>query len=436
MYLYLFTLFSALILSIPIEAAPSDHPLTLAELVDIGLENNPSTRQSWWSAQRAASAVGTAQSAYYPKIGLEANATHGEDFKYINGPETTYTILGADLYLSLLLYDYGERSANVAAAQRALIAAGWQNNSTIQKVMANVLENAYATLHAEQVKEASEISLKEAEKVLHAAKELNRTGLTPVSDVYTAQANLSQTKITLAQHRAQLDIYRGKLAASLGYQADTPLALAPIGEIVPPPQERIDNLIAKAMEQRADLMAMQARAAEAYAKKQVAQAAYGPKISFYGRGGVNHYVDDHANGGQYRVSLNLDMPLFTGFNTTYSNRIAYADARLSVDQLDELQLKIALEVLTASRTLQAAQEMLPDADENLKNATRAYESVLAKYRAGKERITDVSYAQQELAAARVLYSDIRTRWLVSIANLAYATGSLIPYMESPCANTP
>lgn len=116
----------------------------------------------------------------------------------------------------------------------------------------------------------------------------------------------------------------------------------------------------------------------------------------------------------------------------YQNRIAYADTQISTEQLLELQLDISLEVLTYSRTLRAAQEMLPDAEDNLQNSVKAYEGVLDKYKAGKEGIAELSIAQRQLAAARVRYSDVKTKLLVSIANLAYATGTLAPYMEMPC----
>ena len=143
-------------------------------------------------------------------------------------------------------------------------------------------------------------------------------------------------------------------------------------------------------------------------------------------------LHDKANAAQYQVAINLEAPLFTGFETMYSNRMAYADLQISNEQLVELQLEAALEVLTYSRTLQAAQEMLPDAQENLTNALKAYEGVLEKYRAGKEGIAEVSFPQRQLAAARVRYSDVKTKLLISIANLAYATGTLAPHMESPC----
>jgi outer membrane protein TolC len=54
---------------------------------------------------------------------------------------------------------------------------------------------------------------------------------------------------------------------------------------------------------------------------------------------------------------------------------------------------------------------------------------MEKYQAGKERITELSNAQLQLAEARVRYSDVKTKWLTALANLAYATGTLPIYLE-------
>jgi outer membrane protein len=410
------------------------HPLTLAELVNIALENHPSTKQAWWNANRAAAALGSAKSAYYPFMGIEANAQNGRDYKFINGPDAHYTIVGADLVLSMLLYDFGERCAAVDSAKMSLLAARWQMDWNIQKVMLKVLENAYAILHAQAALDATVCSMQEVEKILKIARELNRVGLTPVSDIYASQATFFQMKMDLAQKKAQLDIQKGKLISSLGLSIEFPLELAPIDTPQIQTIQKIEELRSLAFQQRADLMAKQARLSESMARQAGAKAAYGPKVSLSGRGGVNHYFHDKASGGQYQINLNLEMPLFDGFETLYNNRVAYADTNLGMEELSELQLEIALEVLTTARSLEAAQEMLPHASENLKNAAKAYEGVLDKYKAGKERIVDVSHAQRQLADARILYSEAKTQWLAAMARLAYATGTMAPYTETPCEN--
>lgn len=417
-------------------ACDLDHPLTLSELIDIALENNPSTKKSWWYANRAAAALGAAKSTYYPQAAIEANAKNGRDYKFINGPDTSYTIAGADLVLSMLLYDFGERSANVDSAKMALLSANWQTDWNMQKVIVKVLENAYSTLHAQEVLQAALSSREDAEKVLNLAKELNRTGLSPISDVYTAQATLSQMKMDVSLEKALLDIQRGRLATTLGLSATTSIELAALDIVQSEQLQQTEELMALATQQRADLMAKQAQLCEAFFNKQRACAAYGPKVTLFGRGGYNHYFHDKSDGAQYQIFLNLEIPLFNGFETVYRNRMAYADMQLSSEELADLQLEIFLEVLTYNRSLEAALEMLPDAEENLKNSQKAYDGVLERYKAGTERITEVSNAQRQLAAARIRYSDVKTRWHVSLANLAYATGTLAPQMEIPCTTNP
>ncbi len=410
--------------SIKGECPLPDHPLALGELIDIALTNHPSTKQAWWNANRAAALLGSAKSAYYPNVALEGIVKNGRDFKFINGPDTNYTIIGADLILTMLLYDYGERLANVNAAKAALIAANWQSDWNIQKVMIKVLENAYATLHAEEVVRGTTISLEEANKILEYARALNTAGLSPVSDVYTSLATVAQMKIELSQQIALMDIQKGQLVHSLGLEPSNSIELASLAPIEIPQLLPLKELISLGLQRRADLMAKQANVTESISYQKLARAAYGPKISFCGRTGANHAINDHANAAQYQLFLNVSMPLFNGFDTMYQNRMAYADTELSMESLAELELDIALEVFTHTRSVLAAEEMLANANEYLLNSQKSYESSLEKYRAGKEWILEVSNAQQKLAAARIRYSDIKTRVLLSVANLAYATGTL------------
>jgi outer membrane protein TolC len=402
-----------------------DRPLTISELIDIALTNNPSTKQAWWNANRAAASLGSSYSSYYPQLALQASASHGYDFQFTNGPDTNYTLLSADLVLSALLYDFGARSAGVASAKAGLQAAQWSKDWNIQHVIVTVLENVYATLHAQEVLQAAQTSLEEANKILAAAQEMHRVGLTPISDIYLSEATAAQMRMELSMQKALLDIQRGKLATVLGLPATKQLTLAEINPVETLPVPEIQGLIDLAMQRRADLLARQARLAESLANKEKAFAGYGPKIAFSARGGADHAVKDRASAAHYQFLVSLEMPLFDGLNTMYQNRMAYADTQLSMESVAELELTIAMEVLTHSRTLEALQALLPVAERCLVNAQKSYDSMLEKYRAGKDSITEVSTAQSALAAARVRYSDVKTRLLSALANLAYATGTLM-----------
>lgn len=409
--------------------------LSLSEILEIALKNNPSTKQAWWASQRAAQLVGIAKSDTYPKIDLEIGAQHGRNFKYINGPNTNYSNVNGDLVASLLLFDFGERKANILSTKIGLTAANWSTDAAIQKVMVQVFQNYYDLLHAQELLEASKIAFEESERLLKASKELNRVGLVAISDVYTSQATLSQMKMRYFQQEGALSIQKAKLATSLGLSPTEPLNISPVFLPETIEKKEIPQLISLAMEQRKDLMAKHARVAQSIANQTKIKASYGPKLRLNARAGADEDFIPSTSGLHYKVACTFSMPIFNGFETTYKNRLAYTDTQLSMEELAELQLTIAMEVFEYARTFESLQEMLPQAQESLLFSQKAYEGVMEKYRAGLEKITTVSTALTQSTTARVQLSEIKTRYLSSLANLAYSIGTLSPYLEEPpCKN--
>lgn len=408
-----------------LSAADFSQPLSLGELVDIALENHPSTKNSWWNAKRAAAIVGIEKSNYYPKLDFKAGVIHGRDFKFLNGPNTNYTIVGADIFLSMMLWDFGATKESVEAAKKGLLAANWSADWNVQEVMLDVLNQAYQTLHAEEVVSAAHFSLEDAERMLNLAVEQYNGGLKPISDLYIAKASHAQMKMDLIESKMELAIHQGKLGASLGLDPSAQLKIRPIDH----PQafsllEQTDCLISLAQQQRADLFAKRAKLQESIALEKKVRASYLPKLDLGGKGGANHAVHDKTNALQYDISLNLTYPLFTGFQSFYQKRAALADVELTRAELAQLELDIALEVLTYSLTVQGLQEMMPASEEELQNAIKSYDAVLEIYKAGKEDISSVSVQQRQLALSRIRFSEMKTRWLVALAKLAYATGTL------------
>lgn len=429
--LFVFTI-SATIVCADCEEIDLCHPLTLSEVVDIALEHNPSTSQAWWRAKRAAASLGSAKSAYYPKLDFTSSATHGKEFEFINGPNKEFSRVQADLNLSMLLYDFGQTAASVRSAKMALAAACWYSDWTLQQVMIRAIEEAYSTLQAQANLAAALTTLEDAEKMLYTASELNRVGLRAITDVYTSRATCAQIQIEVAQKRAQLDIQRGKLATRMGLEADCCIQLACLDSVPPPEADCISDLIECANQRRSDLMAKHARLLESKAIVDRNNAAFRPKLSFAGRGGAKHYFTNSNPAGHYEVSVRFDVPIFDGFDRCFKLRQSLADMRVSSLELADLELDIAMDVLTHSRSLKAAQEMMVFAKINLDNALLAYEGVLNKYQAGHISIAEVSNALRQLALARLRESEIKTRYYVSMANLAYATGTLPPYVMVPC----
>ena len=407
------------------QAADFDHPLNLSELIDIAMTKNPLTHVAWRNAKRASAALGMAKSANYPSFGVESFIKNGRDFKFVNGPNTDYTIIGADLVLSMMLFDFGERQADIESAKYALSSAHWQTNWTLQKVMLDVLENAYALIHAEQLVNASSLSQEDAEIMMNSAVQLHGAGLVPITDVYTSRSTLAQMKMDTEKQKGLRNIQNGKLIAGLGISADVNLQLARIDVAPPVMIQKMSELIALANEQRADLLAKQSQLSESLAKQNKVKTLFRPRLALAATGGVNHAIHDKTNGCQYQALLSFSFPIFDGFQNFYQRSMAYNETQITAEELAKLRLDISLDVLTYRVTLETAQEMFIYAEDHLNNARMAYEGVLERYQAGKEHISEVSNAHRQLLAARIRYSDVLTQLRVAAAYLAYSTGALL-----------
>ena len=236
--------------------------LKVVELIDLALTHRPETKKSWWNAKRAAASLKLASSAYLPSANLSTQFANGRDFKFLNGPNVDYTIAEADLTLTLLLYDFGERDAQVEAAKMALTAANWQTDWTMQKVLVEVLTNTYTTLNSQEMLRAAETALEDAHNMFEIAKQLNQAGLTPITDVYTSRSQLVQAQMELIEKQNHLVIQKARLISSLGLQAEETLAIAPITDCPQQKVSELNQLLTLAQQKRADLLAKRARVAE------------------------------------------------------------------------------------------------------------------------------------------------------------------------------
>ena len=140
--------FFFLLLPIVFCASISGEELSLAELIDIALKNNPETEKVWSNVKRYQAVLGIAKSNEYPHLNAKGKVAHSREVKFPNGPNTNFTTAGAELNLNYLLCDFGETRASVRAAKEGLNAAKWWADFAIQKVIAEVSANYYELLNA------------------------------------------------------------------------------------------------------------------------------------------------------------------------------------------------------------------------------------------------------------------------------------------------
>ncbi|HEY5236413.1 MAG TPA: TolC family protein, partial [Rhabdochlamydiaceae bacterium] len=237
-------------------------PMGLAELIDLGLKNNPETAKAWAATKRSEAQLGAARSDYYPAIGIQGKLSQGRDVKYVNGPEVIFTNYGADLVLSYLLYDFGERKAAVQATREALKAARWSEDFSMQKIIYKVSASYYEYLNVLELVQTKENIFKDAMQLHDSVDELHKAGLRSESDQSLSKATVAQMQMELPGWRAKVTSAYGKLLIALGVPLESQIEIKTTFQECALSSEGIQQLISKAEEMRADVLAKKALLSE------------------------------------------------------------------------------------------------------------------------------------------------------------------------------
>ncbi|MGH9366606.1 MAG: TolC family protein, partial [Thermoanaerobaculia bacterium] len=417
-------------LEIPEEYTKPGTTLSLAQLVDVALRNNPRTREAWHFARAAAAEVGVQRAEFFPVVELDGSITRqktaavGGRFTFL---QTTY---GPAASLNWLLFDFGGRTAAVAEAQAALYAADWVHNSAIQDVVLQVAQAYYGYLNAKALVAARQSNLEEARRNLEAAQERHRAGVATIADVLQARTFVSQVELNLQEAQGQVQVIRGALATAVGVPATIPVDVGELPEELPldRTQQSIEELIARASAERPELAARRFEAEAARPRIQSARAEGLPKL--FASGTVNRTYYYNSTGApfsdNYGGSILMTIPVFTGLDTLYNTRKAEEEAAQARAAADRTEDQVTLEVWTSYYGVQTAAQRVKTSRDLLSSAAQSAEVAQGRYKEGVGSILDLLTAQAALSNARAQEVEARSLWFLAMARLAHSTGALLP----------
>ena len=202
-------------------------------------------------------------------------------------------------------------------------------------------------------------------------------------------------------------------------------------------ERAVSELIDVARARRPDLAAAEAQVRAAESNVRVQQSFGKPTLSLFGQLGATQSIpgSDPRSGA---IGLQINIPLFTGFQNSYQTLQARGQLELQQATRDRLATDVTLDVWRAYQDLRTQQQALATASELLASAQESYNVALARYRAGVGTITDLLNAQSALASAQLQVIQARYRWNLAKATLAKAIGVLEPDLvsRSPAAAYP
>ena len=415
------------------ERNPTGREFTLAQLVDVALRINPSTKVAWERARSAAAQWGVARGDYYPTIsGDVSGAATGGSVRGVFGQ--------VGVSLNYLLLDFGGREASVESARQALAAANWNHNQVIQDVLRNVPQAYYEYIGYKAQVRASEVSLKEALTSLDSTEQRRQAGVSTIADVLQARSNADQVRLILVANRGGVKVSRGDLATAVGWPANTDFDVAVEPEDLPLNRmaQNTKELINLALQHRPDLSSARATVRQGKADLEKAESDLWPKLVATGNAAWTGI--DARVGGSYGVfdgdidssdifyygGLALQFPIFEGFSLRNKVRVARFDLKAARAGLRVKEEKVISEVWSSFYNVRTAAQQVQTSKTLLASSTESYRVSLARYRAGAAEIVELLNAQSLLVSARSQEVQARTDLFTYYAELVHAIGADLP----------
>ena len=428
----------------PYDASDLSRTMSLSQLLNIALYNNPSTRASWHAARASSYAYRASLSAYYPAIiyvgTLDAQSFRGSTYAssgnaIISNNTTTpltrtasySTYLINNLNLTFLLFDFGGRQATIDAALQTLYASNWQHDYTMQQVMLSVLNAYISYIGNKGLVEAFAKNLQDAEVALKSAQAMFEAGLATLTDVLSAQANLEQTRSSLFQAEGSEKTAFGEILIAIGLPPDSPISVETLPQELPVIEisGNISELLELAKKKRPDLGIAIAAIKQQEDLLAISYSSSMPTFSANANWTQVRFIWPRKPSGYNETAFcGMNFPIFQGFYYMNQQRQIRAQIEKAMANLDVQVAAVSTEVITNYYSFKAAEAALPSSAAAVEFSQRAYRGFVVQYKTGTASITAMLTALTALSNARAQEIITRTQWAGSLANLAFSVGIL------------
>jgi len=403
----------------PAPSPPGSVTWSLADVTATALKNHPLILQSEADVAAAVARKGQAQSAWYPSVDLSTGYSRVRSFSTSADRNITTPNEFVRGDLNWILYDFGRTGASVDRAD-ANAAISRENAATTREDVVFVATVAfYNVLRAEQTLEFQRENLRQQESLYRQASAFYEGGVRAKIDVVRAEANLYDARAQLSQAENGLRVARITLLQRIGVDGPAGFRLAGVLPDLALPGA-LEEWVAEAERNRPELRALVEKERAATESLRLARAGYLPFLA--GSAGYGYGGEEPPFEQNYALSVTLNYPLFSGFETREQAREAVATISSARYEIIEAKRRVRLEVEVSAYGVQEAQERLSarkkqrDASgENLRLAT-------ARYEVGAGDIIEMTDAQAQMVRAETDTINTAFDFAVSHASLLRAMG--------------
>jgi outer membrane protein TolC len=426
--------------SIPADILARRDRLTLVDVLDVALANDPATRAAWHEARSRADALHVAKSDWWPELDVVASAVRAQTAVQGGRFTSEQTTYGPGAILAWTLLDFGERSGNVASAKADALGGVWAHGAAVQAKILQTTEAYVAYLDAKAQVNAARTTEEETAANLDAAQQRREAGLATIADVLQARTQRSQATLAVQTIDGSIGSLRGALATAMGLPATVVFDAMELPAEVPAMEfgSSVEALIDAALKTRPDLAAAREDWLRAKADVTAVRGSWLPKLTLAGAANWNYYDPDlfAPNSDTWSVGLTLRIPVFNGLRNTYEVARAREDAGRAAAEALAVEQSVINDVWTSWYAVKTASQRMTTSRDLLDSATQSEQVAQGRYKEGVGSLLDLLNAQSALGLARAQEIAARADWLVAAARLLYSTGGLtgpeaIPRPEPP-----
>ncbi|HET9958661.1 MAG TPA: TolC family protein [Polyangiaceae bacterium] len=417
------------------QAPPTPRALSLREAVGIAVRQHPNVRGADARVRGLEAQIDVTRAAYLPTVSGTLTGAVG----HTNRPvlpdvrvQSTYGVAEASLTGQALVYDFG-RTANAVRAAEQAHAAGTADANVLRYQVALDAANRYLlVLSDRELVEVARVTLRQRELQANVTRELVARGLRPALDQNRAQLeiDIAGFEIEAAEARVAQDL--AALAASLGLDPSTPLALQALDPTNLGVDPDLQRAAAAAQIHRPEIQAARAHLEHDRARIDATRALARPVLSVLANGVINRQdvISGYGLAGfseTVQAGALLSVPVL---DFTVSPRVRVTESeRDSAEQALHAQLlTVRAEATQAAIAARAAESMHVRAEHILRSATLNLNLAQERYAQGvSPLIEELIEAQSREQTARVNLVGARlSLQLARIQLLAATHGARFP----------
>ncbi len=393
--------------------------LTLDEAIKIALQRNSSLIKSTNNLSSAEKNVKSAYGDLLPSLGASGgfawtrSIQEGSSLDYFGDivqrtATTDYRSWSASIGGGITLFNGMANYAAISQAKSNFEAAEFSIAKLKQDIIQVTNDLYYSVLNANAIKNVREDNVKYNEKLFETIEERNKLGSVPIADVYAQQYQLGNAQLLLIQAQNNYDKALNALLDYLAldvleeFELSDPLKNVAMVNTEDYMQDfsEISSMVSEALGMRLDYKSQLKTVNSAENGLTIANSGYLPSLTgSYSYGVSSIKPADLFDNQTYRLSLSLNIPIFSNWNTENQAQYAEVQYKNAQEDLRVLERTIKIEVKQGYIDLLAGKKSLEVARENVKAAEENRRINNERYSLGSGTILDVLQSDRDFNQA-------------------------------------